>query len=429
MGLTMTNTKHSPTASLVSTGEEVLRGEILDANNRYLASTLGEYGFDVQLMMTAGDRHEDLRFVMDTALQRADYLFISGGLGPTEDDLTTTVAAELAGHQLVFDEASWEAILTLFRKYNMEPGDNNKKQAMFPEGSEILANANGTAPGFCMNLERHGDKKTIVALPGPPRELHPILGNWLDARGYTSIPPEEHLFLRFLGIGESPLAEALEPWTKEWGEVSFRQDFPEMEVKLYQPALDKRLSLCEFAINHLGSVLSTFSRNPVPELFAEFMRSSSQTLAMAESLTGGLAAKIVTDISGSSEYFLGGVVSYSNPVKTNFLDVSAKDLDREGPVTASIAEQMAIGALKRFDSDLALSFTGIAGPDGGSEENPVGTVWIAKADAGRCQSKKLNLLPERDRIRTAAVYCGLHWLMEDWLKEKYKQQTQAWAKN
>jgi nicotinamide-nucleotide amidase len=420
-------TKSKPTASLVSTGEEVLRGEIFDANNHYLANTLGEYGFEVQLMMTAGDRKEDLQFVMDTALQRADYLFMSGGLGPTEDDLTTTVAADLAGRELVFDEASWEAIVALFRKYKLEPGENNKKQAMLPQGADILANGNGTAPGFSLTFDRHGEQKTIVALPGPPRELHPMINDWLSDRSYTAISDEEHLFLRFLGIGESPLAEALEPWTKQWGEVSFRQAFPEMEVKLYQPAIDKRLSLCEFAKENLSQYLTTCSRLSIPDLFNEFMQTSGKTLAMAESCTGGLAAKIVSDTPHCSDYFLGGIVSYANAIKTSLLEVSADELASDGPVTAATAEQMATSVREQFNSDLALSFTGIAGPGGGTKEKPVGTVWLAKADAIGCQSKKLNLLQDRDRIRTAAAHMGLRWLMEDWLKGRYGRQITAWS--
>lgn len=423
-------TKSKPTAALVSTGEEVLRGEIFDTNNHYLANTLGEHGFDVQLMMTAGDRHEDLRFVMDTALQRADYLFMSGGLGPTEDDLTTTVAAELASRELVFDEASWEAILALFQKYKLKPGNNNRKQAMLPSGAEILANNNGTAPGFSLSFERHGSQKIIVALPGPPRELRPMISDWLRDRACTAIADDEHLFLRFLGIGESPLAETLEPWTKNWGEVSYRQAFPEMEVKLYQPALDKRLSLCQFAAENLGQFLTTYTRQSTPELFTEFMLANGLTLALAESCTGGLAAKIITDTPHSSAYFLGAVVSYSNTVKTKLLAVSASDLERDGPITATIAEQMATGALAQFNSDLALSFTGLAGPDGGSADTPVGTVWMAKATAdSSCESRKLSLLQDRDRIRTAAVYHGLRWLMENWLKQRYTKQIKTWAAN
>ena len=421
--------KTKPTAALVSTGEEVLRGEIFDANNHHLANILGEHGFDVQLMMTAGDRQEDLQFVMDTALQRADYLFMSGGLGPTEDDLTTTVAAQLAGRELVFDEASWAAIVAIFRKYKLQPGENNKKQAMLPEGAEILANNNGTAPGFSLCFERHGKQKTLVALPGPPRELHPMISQWLTDRDYTAISDEQHLFLHFLGIGESPLAEALEPWCKQWGEVSFRQAFPEMEVKLYQPTLEKRLSLRQFAAENLGQFLTTYTRQTTPELFTKFMQASGQTLALAESCTGGLAAKIITDTPHASDYFLGGLVSYTSKVKIDMLNVSASDLERDGPITSATAEQMAIGVQECLNADLALSFTGIAGPDGGSAEKPVGTVWMAKANAMGCESKKLNLLQDRDRIRTAAVSHGLRWLMEDWLKQRYTEQVEAWSNN
>ena len=420
-------TETNPSACLVSTGEEVLRGEIFDTNNHYLANVLGEHGFEVQMMMTAGDREKDLRFAMESALQQADFLFMSGGLGPTEDDLTTAVAAELAGQALVFDEPSWRAIVALFHKYKLEPGDNNRKQAMLPEGADILANNHGTAPGFSLSFERDGRQKTIVALPGPPRELKPMIGDWLKDRGYTAIPPEEHLFLHFLGIGESPLAEILEPWCRQWGEVSFRQDFPEMEVKLYQPSLVKRLSLCRFAEENLGAYLTTYSRQTVPELFTEFMQANGLTLALAESCTGGLAAKIVSDTPHSSDYLLGGVVSYVNAVKTSVLGVSAEWLASEGPFNGQTAEQMALGVKQRFQADLALSWTGIAGPDGGTEEKPVGSVWMGKADNQGCQSTQIKLLQERDRVRTAAVSHGLRWLMEDWLKQRYQRQLESWA--
>lgn len=420
-------TETNPSACLVSTGEEVLRGEIFDTNNHYLANVLGEHGFEVQMMMTAGDREKDLRFAMESALQQADFLFMSGGLGPTEDDLATAVAAELAGQALVFDEASWRAIVALFHKYKLEPGDNNRKQAMLPEGADILANNHGTAPGFSLSFERDGRQKTIVALPGPPRELKPMIGDWLKDRGYTAIPPEEHLFLHFLGIGESPLAEILEPWCRQWGEVSFRQDFPEMEVKLYQPSLDKRLSLCRFAEENLGAYLTTYSRQTVPELFTEFMQANGLTLALAESCTGGLAAKIVSDTPHSSDYFLGGVVSYVNRVKTSALGVSADWLASEGPFNDETAKQMALGVRDRFQADLALSITGIAGPDGGTEDKPVGSVWLGKADSNGCRSTQIKLLQERDRVRTAAVSHGLRWLMEDWLKQRYQRQLESWA--
>ena len=224
-----------PTACLISTGEEVLRGEIFDTNNHFLARVLGERGFRVQMMLTAGDRREDLAFALRTALGRADFVFMSGGLGPTDDDLTAAVAAEVAGVGLRFDEPSWAAICALFRRNNLEPGANNRKQAQFPEGATVLPNALGTAPGFSLALECGGARKTLVALPGPPRELQPMLLAYLDAIAPNPEAPDANLFIRFLGLGESHLSERLEPWSRVWGAVSFRQAFPEIEVKLYRP--------------------------------------------------------------------------------------------------------------------------------------------------------------------------------------------------
>ncbi len=414
--------KQTLSACLVSTGEEVLRGEIADGNNRFLATTLGEHGFNIEMMMTAGDRREDLMFVMRTALERANFLFISGGLGPTEDDLTAEIAAELAGVERTFDEASWQAIVALFAKYKLDCGENNRKQAMLPAGATILANPNGTAPGFSCTFELDGATKTIVALPGPPRELQPMLHAFLAERTGGTVVAQDDLFIRFLGLGESDLAERLAPWTKEWGEVSFRQAFPEMEVKLYRPDAKRAAALCDFAEQHLGDYLLDYSARSTAELFTTFMQQGRAKLAFAESCTGGLAAKTVTDAAGSSDYFLGGVVSYANAVKEDFLDVSAQTLKEEGAVSEAVARQMAEGALARFNADISLSFTGVAGPGGGTEEKPVGTVWMAKSSATGTQAKCLHLILEREHIRLGAVYHGLRWLMEDWLPT-YRNNT------
>lgn len=414
--------KQTLSACLVSTGEEVLRGEIADGNNRFLATTLGEHGFNIEMMMTAGDRREDLMFVMRTALERANFLFISGGLGPTEDDLTAEIAAELAGVERTFDEASWQAIVALFAKYKLDCGENNRKQAMLPAGATILANPNGTAPGFSCTFELDGATKTIVALPGPPHELQPMLHAFLAERTGGTVVAQDDLFIRFLGLGESDLAERLAPWTKEWGEVSFRQAFPEMEVKLYRPDAKRAAALCDFAEQHLGDYLLDYSARSTAELFTTFMQQGRAKLAFAESCTGGLAAKTVTDAAGSSDYFLGGVVSYANAVKEDFLDVSAQTLKEEGAVSEAVARQMAEGALARFNADISLSFTGVAGPGGGTEEKPVGTVWMAKSSATGTQAKCLHLILEREHIRLGAVYHGLRWLMEDWLPT-YRNNT------
>ncbi len=411
-------TMAGPTACLISTGEEVLRGEIFDTNNHFLARVLGERGFQVQMMLTAGDRRADLVFALRTALARADYVFMSGGLGPTDDDLTAAVAAEVAGVGLQFHDASWAAICALFRRNNVEPGVNNRKQACFPAGAEVLPNALGTAPGFSLVLELDGIRKTLVALPGPPRELQPMLLAYLDALAPRREDPGVNLFIRFLGLGESHLSERLEPWSRDWGPVSFRQAFPEIEVKLYQPDPARATALCQFADRELADCVLDFAPRSALELFAEFMQERGLTLALAESCTGGLAAKLVTDAAGASAYFQGGIVSYANSVKEQLLGVDAAALAAHGAVSEVVALQMATGVRERLGADLGLSFTGIAGPEGGTSDKPVGTVWMAKADAQGAVARRLQLSQDRDRVRQAAVSHGLRWLMEAWLADR-----------
>jgi len=168
------------TATILATGEEVLRGELTDSNSPFIADLLGQYGFELQLQLTAGDRSDDLLWSMQTLLARSDILFITGGLGPTEDDLTTTVAAQLAGVETVFDKESWQQIITLFEQYRIPLSENNRKQAYFPAGSTIIKNPRGTAPGFDLQLLVEGRSKRIVALPGPPKEMQPMLTAWLQ---------------------------------------------------------------------------------------------------------------------------------------------------------------------------------------------------------------------------------------------------------
>lgn len=413
------------TVCLLSTGEEVLRGEILDSNNHWLARTLGERGFPVQMMLTAGDRREDLAFAMRTALDRADWLVMSGGLGPTDDDLTTAVVAGVAGVGQEFHEPSWAAIQERFRRANLEASANNRKQAFFPQGARVLPNLHGTAPGFSLSFSRDGVTKTLVALPGPPRELQPMLLAYLDEIAPRRAAPDGDLFIRFLGLGESQLSERLEPWSRVWGPVSFRQAFPELEVKLYQPPAERARALREFAHRELSDCVLDFSAAGTIELVAEFLRESGQTLALAESCTGGLAAKLITDAAGSSAYFVGGVVSYANSVKEQQLGVTPAALADHGAVSEAVALQMARGARERLGADLGLSFTGVAGPDGGSADKPVGTVWMARADASGCVARRFQLGQSRDRIRQAAVAHGFRWLLADWLAARRQRALAA----
>ena len=406
------------TVCIVSTGEEVLRGELIDSNSAELARQLGEAGFEIQLMLTAGDRRGDLDFVLRTALERADWVFMTGGLGPTEDDLTAEVVAQLAQAPLQFDLPSWQHVERRFAEFSIPLTENNRKQAMFPAGAQILANPNGTAPGFVASLTLAGGERRIVALPGPPREMQPMLRAFL-----ASLPQARkasHSFMRFLGIGESSLADAMRPWAEQNLELGYRAIFPELELKLYDASEAQIHSLRAFALEHFADYLLDFSALGTPELFARYLTETGQTLAVAESCTGGLVGKIITDLPGASAYFLGGVVSYANSAKHDLLGVDAATLAEHGAVSEAVAQQMARGVRERFGADIGLSITGIAGPDGGSDQKPVGTVWLGRADARTSAARHRQFVRGREWVRTFAAHDGLRWLMRDWLQARWR---------
>ena len=405
------------TASILSTGEEVLRGELVDSNSATLSRLLEESGFSVVLMLTTGDRREDLAWAIETALKRSDYLFISGGLGPTEDDLTCEVVANIAGVPTRFDDASWAHIEQKFAEFGIPLTDNNRKQALFPSGSNILANDRGTAPGFETLIQRDGGEKRIVALPGPPRELLPMIERYLETVEDASRP--DHQFIHFFGIGESSLAAALKPWEEANGELGFRALFPEVEVKLYHPTPEKMASLRAFVLAELSHALVDFEPAGIPDLFADFLQQQKISFGTAESCTGGWIGKLITDRAGSSDYFRGGVISYSNESKIELLGVDPDALINEGAVSEAVAKQMAVGAREKLRCDLALSVTGIAGPDGGSEEKPVGTVWLGMASHDGVIARKVKLIPGRERIRICSAYEGMRWAMRDWLEQRW----------
>ena len=406
------------TACIVSTGEEVLRGELIDSNSAELARQLGEAGFEIQLMLTAGDRRADLGFVLRTALERADWVFMTGGLGPTEDDLTAEVVAQLAQAPLQFDLPSWQHVERRFAEFGIPLTENNRKQAMFPAGAQILANPNGTAPGFVASLSVADGERRIVALPGPPREMQPMLRSFLA--GLPQARKASHSFMRFLGIGESSLAEAMRPWADQNIELGYRAIFPELELKLYDASEAQIHSLRAFALENFADYLLDFSSLGTPELFARFLTETGQTFAVAESCTGGLVGKIITDLPGASAYFLGGVVSYANSAKHDLLGVDAATLAEHGAVSEAVAQQMAHGVRERFGADIGLSITGIAGPDGGTDLKPVGTVWLGRADAHGSTARHRQFVRGREWVRTFAAHDGLRWLMRDWLQARWR---------
>jgi nicotinamide-nucleotide amidase len=402
-------------AAILSTGEEVLRGEIDDTNATFIARSLQEHGIVVNLRLTVGDRFDDLLWAIQEALRHADLLIMTGGLGPTEDDLTAKVVAAFAGVDLEFHEAIWQTLKNRFAHFNIAVTDNNKRQAFFPKSARILPNPHGTAAGFAVKV----NGKTIVALPGPPREMQPMLEAYLQQLAPSFNKP---FYLRFVGLGESQLSAAFESFGEDLKRLSFRTAYPEVVVKTYENDSQFQKRLLAFAIQQLSDYFLDAEDTPVPILFSQFAVENNLLFTVAESCTGGLVGKMVTDVSGSSSFFLGSLVTYANPIKEKVLGVEKHLLDHYGAVSAEVAQAMAKGASDVMGANLSLAITGIAGPEGGSAEKPVGTVWMAKQHHHMVQTRLFHFLPRRDFVRAAAAACGLRWLMEDWLHERWQKK-------
>ena len=378
---------------LVFVGTELLLGDILNTNAQYLSKKLAGLGFDVLFQTVVGDNPQRLRSVLETALSRSDIVITTGGLGPTKDDLTKELCASFFGLPLEMHEESLENIHKYFKAKNISMPGSNEKQALMPRGSVVFKNTNGTAPGCAMEK----DGKHILVLPGPPREMQAMFeqGALPYLRRFSEHVIVSHS-VRTFGIGESLMAEkagdlldmqnpTVAPYAKS-GEALLRVTAKgrneEQAQELIAPVVDeikKRFGNLVYGID---------SANPEEALVA-LLKEKGLTLATAESCTGGLIAKRITDIPGASDVFGCGIVSYSNEIKKSLLGVREDLLEKYGAVSEAVAASMALGAVKAGKSDLAVSVTGIAGPDSDGTSKPVGLVYIAVTDGSNYRIKKL----------------------------------------
>lgn len=402
-------------AELISVGTELLMGQVLNTDAQFMAQKLAPLGVSVYHQVTVGDNPARLKDAIHTALSRADIVILSGGLGPTGDDLTKETVADAFSLPLVRDEKAEEALCARFAAANWDMTPNNYKQADFPKGSIILKNPNGTAPG-CI-VESGG--KAAILLPGPPRELFPMFENevmpYLEKRSGCRLFSRE---LRIFGMGESTVAYRLKdlmeaqenptiaPYAKT-GEVTLRitarcQNDEEGEA-LVRPVIEQ--------IQHrLGDIVYSTEGVTLPGVCAALLEEKSVTLAVAESCTGGLLSSTLVDVPGSSAYFMEGAITYSDAAKMRRLNVSTATLRRYGAVSEECAREMAAGMRKTSGADYALATTGIAGPGGATKEKPVGLVYVALADGANVVSKRLQLVGDRSRIREVTVLHALDML-------------------
>lgn len=394
-------------AEIVSVGTELLMGQVVNTDAQYIAEGLAPLGFQVYYHTTVGDNAKRLTAVVHQAVERSDVVVFTGGLGPTDDDLTKETVAAALGLTVEPIPEEVERLTQHFAARGYEFTPNNLKQASFPRSAVILPNAFGTAPGCIMTAE----DKTAILLPGPPRELFPMFKNhvmpYLERLSGNKLYSRE---LRIFGKGESSatyeLRDIIETQTNptvapyvKTGEVTLRvtalcQNDAEGEA-LVQPMIDTILA-------RLGDVVYSTTGESLPEACARMLTDKGLTLAVAESCTGGLLASDLVAIPGCSNFLIEGCIAYSNEAKIRRLGVTQETLSSFGAVSEACAREMAEGIRAASGADYALATTGFAGPDGGTEENPVGTVYLALASREGTEVKRIRLFGERARIREIA---------------------------
>jgi nicotinamide-nucleotide amidase len=396
-------------AEIIAVGSELLTPFRQDTNSLYLTGKLNGLGVEVAFKTIVGDNLKDIVRVSTTALSRADILIFSGGLGPTEDDLTREAVAETLGLQLRRDPQIVEAIERRFTERGWKMSSNNVKQADVIAGATVLRNANGTAPGQWISGRTDGKEKIIVLLPGPPHELQALFESAVLERLRAKVP-EQFLATRVLkvaGMGESSCDARVAPIYKRFTDVDTTILAAPGEIQLHlrkrgesKDAADQRLDeLVELIEEELGDSVYSDNGDSLEQIVSYFLQMRNATLAVAESCTGGLVAERLTSISGSSRYFSGGAVVYSNELKTQLADVPADLIDVYGAVSEPVAKALAEGIRKRCGTTLGLGITGVAGPTGGTAEKPVGLVFHALASENGTEVVKRNFGGDRARIR------------------------------
>jgi nicotinamide-nucleotide amidase len=405
------------TAEIIAIGSELLTPDRADTNSLWLTEKLNNVGIEVKLKTIVGDDDARLEEAIKDALRRSRVVITTGGLGPTEDDITRKIAARSLSRRLILNEKVLETIREKFLRMNRPMPEINSRQAMVIEGAEVLDNPNGTAPGMFIE---HDERVAIALLPGPPREMRPMFETYVlpklsakagDVRVARRI-------LRVAGMGESAVDERIAPVYMQYKNPHTTILFNRSEIEIHLTAQGKTEQDAELLLDglagqieeRLGDAIFAFRGETMEEIVGLRLAVAGFTLACAESCTGGLISERLTNVSGSSVYFMEGVVAYSNDAKIRSLGVDAELIAGHGAVSAEVAEAMADGVRRRADTDFGISVTGIAGPGGGSDAKPVGLVYIALADDAHVEHRKLMLPGDRDLIRWRASQAALDLL-------------------
>ncbi|MGH9947592.1 MAG: competence/damage-inducible protein A [Pyrinomonadaceae bacterium] len=414
-------------AEIIAIGSELLTPAKTDTNSLWLTEKLNDIGVEVMLKTIVGDDEARLEETIRDAVKRSDIVITTGGLGPTEDDITRTVSAKALDRELEYHDELEADLRERFRRWGREMPEINKRQAFVIEGAEILPNPNGSAVGMYLeNANTH-----VAIFPGPPNEMQPMFENFVlpklrNAAGSISV---RRRVVKVSGMGESALDEAIAPIYVTYKDVQTSILFNKSEVGVHLATKSADIEsadalldeLIQKIVGKLGSAVFSVQDETMEAVVGRLLTERGQTLSIAESCTGGLIGSRITDIPGSSWYFLEGAVTYSNEAKMHTLGVAETTLENHGAVSAETAAEMADGMRWRAKTDYAVSVTGIAGPDGGTEEKPVGTVFIGFADENGSKAIKIILPGNRELIRWRASQAALDYLRRQLLKRESHQ--------
>ena len=412
------------TAEIISVGTEILLGDIVNTNAAYLSAKLASLGMNLYRQTSVGDNLERAVSAINEAISRADLIITTGGLGPTEDDLTKEAVAAAFGLEMIFDAGSESNIRDFFNKLGRPMPESNLRQAYFPEGAIIVKNDRGTAPA-CI-LEKNG--KTVIVLPGPPREMAYIFENEIEPYlGKYTDSVIKSVTLKVSGVGESMMEEAVKdiirrcsnptvaPYAKT-GECELRIS---AKAGTEKEAIDLIRPVEEEIRRRLGINVYGTGSDSLQSVLIGLLRERNLTISSAESCTGGMISSLITSIPGSSDVFKGGIAAYSNEVKKLILKVNPAVIDEYGAVSEECAGEMCCRCAELFGTDIAFSVTGIAGPGGGSPEKPVGTVCFGFFNRGNVKTLKINFRGDREYIRIRSSFFALDCIRHGLLSEGF----------
>jgi nicotinamide-nucleotide amidase len=389
-------------AELLTIGDEILYGQIVDTNSQWMSVELDKVGIKVVRKTTVGDVASEILTAFAEAENRADIILITGGLGPTSDDLTKPLLAKYFNCEVIINDEALREVTEFFKSRGRELTEINRQQAALPTACEKITNPNGTAPG--MWFEKNG--KVFMAMPGVPHEMKKMMTDSVipKLRQKFETPVIYHKVIRTIGLGESYLADKISEWEKSLpdhiklaylpslGEVKLRlTSFGDSNQRLEQEVND----LTEKLKTYIGPFIFGFGEDPIEVVIGNTLRNKKLTLSVAESCTGGYLSHLITSVPGSSDYFLGSMIPYSYEIKMRQLGVKPETLEKFGAVSEPTISEMASVVRARFNADIGVATSGIAGPGGATPDKPVGTVWIAYSDKYQTVTKKLQLSKER----------------------------------